>query len=332
MDLPTIFALVVAGCIGLYVLLDGFDLGVGILFPFADDEHERDLMMNSIAPIWDGNETWLVAGGTLLLAGFPIVYSTVLPALYIPVMVMLFALVGRGVAFEFRFKATRSRRIWDWSFAGGSMLAAFAQGIMLGAVIDGIRIADGRFAGGPFDWLTPLSIAAGLGLVAGYGLLGSTWLIAKTDGLTQAHGRRSARWLLIAMLGFIALVSLWTPYAYPAIAERWFSLPNLYFLIPVPLVTALLAFGLWRAIDGPREMVPFLCTVGLFLLSLLGLGISLWPYAIYPTVTIHQAAARPETLKFVGVGVLIVLPVVLAYTIYAYRVFRGKTPRDAGYH
>ena len=325
-DLPLLFALVLAFGIALYVVMDGFDLGIGILFPFAPSDEARDTMMNSVAPIWDGNETWLVLGGTLLIAAFPVAYASLLPAFYVPLMVMLFALIFRGIAFEFRFRAERHRALWDWAFAGGSALAGFCQGLVLGAFIDGVPERPG-----PLDFLSGFAAACGLGLVAGYALLGATWLIFKTESETGAFGRRATRPALLATLAFILLVSLWTPLAHAAIRERWFSLPNILFLWPVPLVTALTAWTIWRAVPTSREKVPFLGAVFLFLLALLGLGVSLYPYAVPWRVTLWQAASSTPTLEFTGVGVLFILPIILAYLGFAHWIFRGKAGADSGY-
>jgi cytochrome bd ubiquinol oxidase subunit II len=331
MDLPLLLGLVLAFGIAMYVVMDGFDLGVGILFPFAPSDADRDLMMNSIAPIWDGNETWLVLGGTLLFAAFPVAYATLLPAFYVPLVVMLFGLIFRGVAFEYRFRATRFRYLWDWAFSGGSVLAAFCQGIMLGAFIGGLPFRNGAFAGSMFDFVSAFAIASGLGVVAGYTLLGSTWLIFKTSGTTGDFGRRAARVALVVSLAFIALVSLWTPVAHARIAERWFSWPNIGFLWPVPLVTALIAYGIWREVPGAHDARPFLLSIALFLLAYLGLGISLWPYAVPYGATIWEAASSDTTLTFVGIGVAVTMPIILAYMGYAHWVFRGKTTAGAGY-
>jgi cytochrome d ubiquinol oxidase subunit II len=324
LDLPLIFALTVAFSVGLYVLLDGFDLGIGILFLRAPGDDERDAMMNSIAPVWDGNETWLVLGGTLLFAAFPVVYATVLPAFYVPLMVMLFALVFRGVAFEFRFRAKKARAWWDWAFSLGSGIAALMQGLMLGAFIDGVPVQNGHFAGGVFSFFSVFALASGLGTIAGYALLGATWLIFKTGGGTQNFARHAARWALLATLAFIGIISLWTPLAHPGIAARWFSLPNILFLWPVPFVTAMLALLIWRAIPLPPDGKPFLYSLALALLAYAGLGISLWPYAIPESVTLWQAAGSSDTLIFVGVGTAIILPLTLGYLGYAHWVFRGK--------
>jgi cytochrome d ubiquinol oxidase subunit II len=329
--LPLLLALAVAFGVAMYVVMDGFDLGVGILFLAAPDDADRDVMMNSLAPIWDGNETWLVLGGTLLLSAFPVAYATLLPAFYIPLVVMLFALIFRGIAFEFRFRASRFRYLWDWSFCVGSALAAFSQGIVLGGYIDGITVRDGVFAGRTTDFLGFFPIVCGLGLVAGYALLGATWLILKTSGTTERFGRIAARPTLLATLLFIAIVSLWTPLAHDRIAARWFDWPNIAWLSPVPLVTALIAYGIWREIPRGRGGRPFLLSIALFLLAFLGLGISLWPYAVPYDVTLWQAASSPPTLEFVGIGVAVILPFTLAYLAYAHWIFRGKTPPSGGY-
>ena len=326
--LPVIWAMVIAFAIVLYVVMDGFDLGIGILFPFAPSDADRDTMMNSVAPVWDGNETWLVLGGAGMFAAFPLAYSVLLSATYIPIIVMLLALVLRGVAFEFRFKAEKSRFLWDIAFTAGSTLAALAQGFVLGTFIDGVRVVDGRFVGGSFDWLTPFNCMTAVGLVAGYALLGSTWLIWRTEGGLQRWSRRQARILLLAVMVFVGLVSLWTPLAHAGIAARWFSWPNLLYLSPVPAVTAGFALLLWRGLAREHEVTPFLLTIGLFLLSFLGLGISLWPYAVPPEMTIWDAASQPESQKLMLIGVALLIPVILAYTGYSYWVFRGKVSED----
>jgi cytochrome d ubiquinol oxidase subunit II len=331
LDLPLAFALVLAFGIAMYVVMDGFDLGIGILFPFAPDHADRDAMMNSIAPIWDGNETWLVLGGTLLIAAFPVAYATLLPAFYVPLVIMLFALIFRGLAFEFRFRAERHRAVWDWAFAGGSGLASFCQGVVLGGFIEGVSVKDGAFAGTTFAFLSPFAVACGLGLMAGYTLLGATWLILKTSGSTEAFGRRAARPALVMTIVFIAIVSLWTPILFRDIALRWFSLPNILFLWPVPFVTALTALVIWRAVPSRHIAVPFLGSIALFLLALAGLGISLFPYAVPRSLTIWQAAASEPTLEFTGVGVAIILPITLAYLAYAHWIFRGKVREGEGY-
>jgi cytochrome d ubiquinol oxidase subunit II len=331
LDLPVLLGFAVAFSVVMYVVMDGFDLGIGILFPFAPDDTERGDMINSIAPFWDGNETWLVMGGTLLIAAFPLAYATLLPAFYVPLLTMLFALILRGVAFEFRFRAERFRRVWEWTFAVGSALAALCQGVVLGAFVNGIRVRNGAFDGGTFDFLDPFAAMCGLGLVAGYTLLGATWLIFKTGGNTAAYGRSAARLALPATLGFIAIVSLWTPIQFPRIAERWFVWPNIALLSPVPLVTAGIGLGIWRTIDAAADHRPFLLSIGLFLLAFAGLGISLWPYAVPYEATLWEAASSPPTLAFVAVGTAVIMPIVLGYVAFVHWVFRGKTDPASGY-
>jgi cytochrome bd ubiquinol oxidase subunit II len=331
-DLPLVWAGVIAFGVFMYVLMDGFDLGVGIIFPFARDEEHRDIMMNSVAPIWDGNETWLVLGGGGLLAAFPLAYATILPALYLPVLLMLIALIFRGVAFEFRFKTERHRAIWSWSFHLGSLLATFSQGIILGAFITGFEVVERDYVGGMMGWLTPFGIASGIGMVAGYMLLGSTWIVMKTEGSLQAWAFRIARIALFAVLFFIALISIWTPLAHEDIAARWFSWPNILYLSPVPILTGLIAIGLYMALDRRRDVLPFILSLGIFALSYVGLAISLWPNVVPPDITIWDAAADEKSLMFLLVGVAIVVPIILLYTAYSYYVFRGKVRADEGYH
>ena len=332
LDLPLIWAAIIVLGVIMYVLLDGFDLGVGILFPYLGTDADRDVAMNSVAPIWDGNETWLVLGGAGLFAAFPLAYSVILPGTYLPLLIMLIALIFRGVAFEFRFKARGKRRWWDRAFYLGSLFATIAQGLVLGTFIRGFEVEGRAFAGGMFDWLSLFSLLTGLALISGYALLGATWLIMKTEGPLQERCYGFARVLLIAVLVFVAIVSIWTPLFNPAIADRWFSWPNLAYLSPVPLITALTVFWHWRALERRRETLPLVLTMALFLLSFLGLGISLWPNVIPPDISIWEAAAPPETQAFVLVGMVILLPIVLAYTAVTYYVFRGKVRAGEGYH
>jgi len=330
--LPLIWAAVIGTAVAMYVILDGFDLGIGILFPFARSERERDQMIGSIAPFWDGNETWLVLGGAGLFVAFPGAYAVIMPAVYLPVIVMLLALVLRGVGFEFRSVARTSKAWWNVAFAAGSALAGFCQGIVLGTLIVGIKVADGAYAGGPFDWATPFSCLCGFGVAAGYGLLGATWLIVKTDGAVAARARRQATGLLAVVLGFMAAVSLWTPLAVPRIAARWFSLPNILFLWPVPLATALIAYGGWRWLRSGRELLPFVAVVALFGLGYLGLVISSFPYLVPPSLTIWQTAAAPASQIFMLMGTLLLLPVILGYVVLVYWLFRGKVREGESYH
>jgi cytochrome bd ubiquinol oxidase subunit II len=330
--LTVIWAAIIGLAVAMYVILDGFDLGIGILFPFAASERDRDQMMNSVAPFWDGNETWLVLGGAGMMVTFPLAYSIILPALYLPVIVMLLALVFRGVAFEFRWIGVTSKPHWTFAFAAGSALAAFCQGVILGGLIQGIKVSNGAFAGDVFDWATPFAILCGLGLVAGYGFLGATWLVMKTEGSVARRARTQAKLLLLAVLGFIAIVSLWTPLAFERIAERWFSLPNFLFLWWVPAAAALVAFAAWRWLDSEHDALPFLAAIALFLLGYLGLVISNFPYLVPPSLTIWQTAAAPSTQIFMLMGTLMMLPIIIGYMIFVYWTFGGKLREGEGYH
>ncbi|WP_309083569.1 cytochrome d ubiquinol oxidase subunit II [Chelativorans sp.] len=330
--LPVIWAGLIGTAVAMYVILDGFDLGLGILFPFTRKEEDRDLMMNSVAPFWDGNETWLVLGGAGLWVAFPTAYAVIMPAFYLPVIGMLLALVLRGVSFEFRWVAKPSHRTWDIAFAGGSTVAAFLQGVILGGLLQGIPVTERQYAGGAFDWFTPFSIFVGFAVVAGYGLLGATWLIMRTEGPVQVFARRAASKLLFAVLAAMAVVSLWTPLALDRIAERWFSLPNFYFLWPVPLAAAFVAYRVWRALKEGNETLPFVGTIILFLLGYAGLVISNAPYLVPPHLTFWDTAAAPASQIFFLVGTVFLLPLVIGYTVFVYWMFRGKLAPGQGYH
>ncbi|WP_136246541.1 cytochrome d ubiquinol oxidase subunit II [Halomonas borealis] len=329
-DLTLIWAGIIGFGIIMYVLMDGFDLGVGILFPFAPDEDSRDVMMNSVAPIWDGNETWLVLGGAGLLAAFPVVYSVFLPALYIGVFLMLAGLIFRGIAFEFRFKSHRHRRWWNRAFCWGSVVAAFAQGAVVGAYIQGFAVEDFVYVGGVLDWLTPFTVLTGIGLVAGYALLGASWLIMKSEGYTQAWAYRLVPRLLIAVLAVFAIISLWTPFVDEAVRERWFG--HLHLIWVFPVLALLCALWLWRAVQARREGQPFIATLGVFVFTYLGLVVSKWPVIVPPDYTLWDVASAPESQLFLLLGMLFVIPIVLAYTAWSYWVFRGKVRVGEGYH
>ena len=331
-SVPVIWALVIGTAVALYVILDGFDLGIGILFPLFKHEENRDQMMNSVAPFWDGNETWLVLGGGGLWVAFPKAYAVIMPALYLPVIVMLLALVFRGVAFEFRWVAKPRHRKWDIAFAAGSVIAAFCQGLILGGIVQGINVANGEFAGASLDWLTPFSVLCGVSLVIGYALIGATWLEMKTLGAVGERARAYAAPLLLAFLLCILIVSVWTPLAIPRVAERWFALPNFVYLAPIPLATLALAWGCWHGIKTSHHALPFFCAVGLFLLSYLGLVISNAPYLVPPSLTVWDAAAAPSSQVFMLIGTVLMLPVILGYTVFVYWVFRGKVKPGEGYH
>jgi cytochrome d ubiquinol oxidase subunit II len=332
LDLVPIWTLLLALAVFYYVVFDGFDLGVGILYGFAPDEATRGLAMNSIAPIWDGNETWLVFGGLGLLAAFPLAFAIIIPAVYFPILIMLLALVFRGVAFEFRFKRPALRRFWDRAFCGGSAMATFAQGVVLGTFIQGFKVEGRHFAGTSFDWFTPFALLTGVALLFGYGLLGAGWLILKTEGAPQNWARRAGRVCLIGVAIAVLGVSIWTPLAETGIARRWFSWPDIAFLAPVPVITAIIAAAEWQALRRDWEMVPFLAAVGLFLMSFLGLAISLWPMIVPYRYTLWQAASAPSTQAFLLIGTLFLLPIILMYTAWSYWVFRGKVRAETGYH
>jgi cytochrome d ubiquinol oxidase subunit II len=331
-DLPFIWAGIIAFAVLAYVVLDGFDLGIGILFPLFPDNHDRDVMTNSIAPVWDGNETWLVLGGGGLMAVFPLAYATVLPALYIPITLMLLGLIFRGVAFEFRFRTVRWKPLWEWGFAIGSTVAAMTQGIALGALVQGIEITGRAYSGGWWDWLTPFSLLTGLAVVVGYALLGATWLNLKTSGALQEKARRIALVAGIGTLALIGIVSLWTPFLEPIYFERWFGFPTAFFSAFVPLLLAICAFGLWWGLTHDKHLLPFLAALGIFVLSFIGIGVSFYPYIVPGALTINEAAAPDSSLSFLLVGAAVLVPIILAYTGYAYWVFRGKVDPEEGYH
>lgn len=329
--LPLIWLGLIAFSIFMYVLLDGFVLGTGIIFSFAPGDTHRDTMMISVAPIWDGNETWLVLGAGGLFAAFPLAYAVVLPALYLPFTVMLLGLIFRGVAFEFRFKDKRHRKVWDRAFQYGSIVATFAQGTILGTFVQGFDIEGRSFVGGLFDWLTPFGVMTGLALLAGYALLGSTWMILKASGDLQQWARRLSIGLLLGVLAGIAAISVWVPFLDNDIAERWFSLPNFFFLSPIPLLTLLCGYFHWRSTRAGGDTAPFVLTMSLFALGYAGLGISLWPNIIPPAVPYWEAAASASSQTFLLIGVIVTLPAVLFYTAWSYHVFKGKVESHAGY-
>jgi cytochrome bd ubiquinol oxidase subunit II len=314
--------------------MDGFDLGIGILFPFIRDPVERDLMVNTVAPVWDGNETWLVLGGACMLGAFPLAYSVLLSALYFPLILMLAGLIWRGVAFEFRVKADESHRpFWDKAFMWGSYIATLCQGMALGAFINGFAVTGPSYAGGPFDWLTPFSVFTGLGLVVAYALLGSTWLIMKTEGDLQRRMVSLARSTVLVLLAVIIIVSIWTPLVHPEVAARWFVLPNIILFAPVPILVLLMVWLILRVLASrDTHAAPFLLTLVLLFLGYSGLGISLWPNIIPPSVSIRAAAAPPESMGFLLVGALLIIPIILTYTAWSYHVFRGKVKAGEGYH
>src|SRR5690554_5230307 len=332
-DLALIWAIIILFGILMYVIMDGFDLGIGLLFSMVTDKEDRDIMMNTVAPVWDGNETWLVLGGAGLLAAFPLAYSVVLSAFMLPLIFMLLGLIFRGVAFEFRFKAQDHRRHWwDKAFIGGSVIATFFQGVTLGAYMHGLPVVNRSYAGGALDWITPFSIFTGLGLLVAYALLGCTWLIFKTEGALHDRMRQLARPLVFALLGVIVLLSIWTPLTHSAIAERWFSVPNIFFFAPVPILVVVAAWCLLRSLNRDPHAGPFLLTLALVFLGYSGLGISVWPNIIPPDITIWDASGPAESQGFTLVGALLIIPLILMYTAWSYYVFRGKVVSSEGYH
>ena len=340
LDVALIWAGVLALAVFMYVLLDGFDLGLGILFPLAPDDDARDLMMHSVAPVWDGNETWLVLGGGGLFAAFPKAYAALMPAVYMPIGFMLTALIFRGVAFEFRFKAGGfMRRLWSQAFHLGSIVAAFAQGLVLGALVQGIDLVDGRFAGGMYDWLTPFSFLTGCALVWGYALLGATWLLLKAEGELHEWARQMALLTLAVVVLCIAVVSVWVPALDLNAALRWgirwphVDWSRLLPLSPIPLLVAVAAWQLVHSVrHDSHSLRPFLCAAALFALGYLGLGISLYPYLVPYQLTIHDAAAARNSQLMLLYGAIVLLPVILGYTAYVYWIFRGKVVPGASYH
>ena len=331
LDLVPLWAAILAFGVFMYVLLDGFDLGVGILFPFARDAESRELMMNTVAPIWDFNETWLVLGSVGLLAAFPLAFAIIIPAVYFPILFMLIGLIFRGVAFEFRH-LSRRRHTWDRSFFVGSLIATFSQGIVLGTFVQGIPVAGRAYAGDSLGWLTPFSVLTGAGLVVGYGMLGACWLVIKTEGELQSWARRKARQFTLGVAAFVAMISVWTPLLQPQIRERWFGGGHPLWLWPVPLITFALFAWLWRSLAAERKASPFVAAMGIFAMAYLGLGISIFPMVVPYTFDLWQAAANPKSQAFLMIGTLFLLPIILGYTVYSYWVFRGKVQAGGGYH
>jgi cytochrome bd ubiquinol oxidase subunit II len=332
-DLSIIWAFIIAFAVFVYVVMDGFDLGLGILFPLFPAKGDRDVIMNSVAPVWDGNETWLVLGGGGLMAAFPLAYAVLMPALYTPIIVMLIGLVFRGVAFEFRWRTTRQHQNrWDIAFAGGSLLATLAQGIALGAILQGVHVEGRHYAGGWWDWLTPFSILTGLALAVGYALLGATWLVLKTEGELRDKAYHLCWYLLFAMLGAIGAVSVATPFLHKQYEARWFAWPNIILTAPVPVAVAAVTVLLLRSLAAKQDSRPFFLSLALFALSYAGLGVSMYPYIVPQSITIWQAASPASSQIFMLVGVSVLIPLILGYTAWAYWVFRGKVRAGGGYH
>ena len=331
MDLTVIWAFIIAFAVFAYVVMDGFDLGIGILFPTFRVGQGRNRAMNSIAPVWDGNETWLVLGGGGLFAAFPLAYAVILPATYPLMIAMLLGLVFRGVAFEYRWRDPAHQSFWDTAFFGGSVVAAMSQGMILGALLQGIDVEGRAYSGRWLDWLTPYTFLTGLGTVAGYALLGSTWLIWKLDGGVQNHARYVAKRAAIATIVLMGAVSLYNIALNAEYAERWLTAPEIYYALPVPIITAIIAISMLRAITKERNSKPFWLAIALFFLGMAGLGVTIFPYVVPPGITIWDAAAPERSQIFMLVGVAITMPLIIAYTVWAYLVFRGKVGED-GYH
>ncbi len=331
-ELPVIWAAILTFAILAYVILDGFDLGIGILFPFLKAGPERDVAMNTVAPVWDGNETWLVLGGGGLFAAFPLAFSIIIPAVYAPITAMLLGLVFRGVAFEFRWRDKSHEKYWDLSFFAGSFIATFSQGIVLGAFVQGIKVDGRAYGGGWIDWLTPFSVFTGFALVISYTLLGATYLILKTEGSVRDKAYKLASPLLALMLIAMGIVSIATPFLDPEVYTRWYSVPNIFFLSSIPLMVLLLAILIWLNLRQRNDSNPFFLTLGLFIMSFFGLGVAVFPYIVPRAITVYQAASPDKSLFFMLVGAAILIPVILIYTGYSYWVFRGKVREGQGYH
>ena len=331
-DLPLIWAAILSLAVFIYVVLDGFALGIGILFPYLENDTQRDVAMNTVAPVWDGNETWLILGGGGLFAAFPLAYAIVMPALYAPFIVMMLALVFRGVSFEYRWRDPDHRKWWDRSFHWGSIVATFMQGIVLGAFVQGIEVDGRAYGGGWWDWLTPFTVMCGFALLASYSLLGAAWLVMKTsDDLRDIAYRYSFRMALVT-LGFAGLVSIWVPFQSPLVWDRWFTTPNFWYVAPIPALTLWTAGIIFSSIRRRRDYLLYPAVIMLNTLGFIGLGVGLAPYIVPHAVTIHEAAGPDVSLGFMLVGAGLLLPVILLYTGYSYYIFRGKVTAENGYH
>ncbi|AQS87196.1 cytochrome bd ubiquinol oxidase subunit II [Neoasaia chiangmaiensis NBRC 101099] len=332
--LPIVWAVLAATAIFIYVVLDGFDLGIGILFLGETDETHRNTMVNTVAPVWDGNETWMIYGGAALYGVFPVAYGTILPALYLPVLFMLLSLILRGVAFEFRSRmiSKHSKFFWDWAFCLGSLVAAVSQGAILGTLIQGIKVEHNTFVGSPWDWLAPFPLFCGFAVAVGYTLLGATWLVWRTETDLQTTMRKLASVLAVAMFALIGLASLWTPYLHVTYMNHWTAWPQIVLVLPVPVAVLAIAAIFGWAIYARYRLLPFLCTLGWFFLCFTGLGINIWPYIVPPTITIWDASSPPSSQAFLLAGSVFLLPIIIAYTAYSYYVFRGTVTAEHHYH
>jgi cytochrome d ubiquinol oxidase subunit II len=324
-DLSVIWFTIIVFSTLMYIVMDGFDLGIGILFSFNRDTTQRDMMMNSVAPVWDGNETWLVFGGAALYGAFPLAYAVIIDALSIPLTIMLIGLIFRGVSFEFRHKATLEHRpFWDKAFMVGSIMATFSQGVAVGSILNGFEVIGRAYSGPALNWLAPFPLFCGLGLVIAYALLGSTWLIMKSEGKLHRKMSTLALRLTVSLLVILIIVSAWTPLIHKDIALRWFTVPNIFWFLPVPVLVLAFSWGIIHAIRNNANHGPFLLTLGLMFLGFSGLGISIWPNIIPPSISIWQAASPPQSQGFMLVGALLIIPIILTYTSWNYYVFRGK--------
>jgi cytochrome bd ubiquinol oxidase subunit II len=329
--LPQVWFVILGLFLFLYVMLDGFDLGVGILSLTSSDEERRGLLMTSLGNIWDANETWLVVMAGALFGAFPLAYNTILTALYIPIFMMIFGLVFRAVAFEFR-EHSNNKLFWNYAFGLGSFLAALGQGFALGSTIEGITVdAEGHFIGSTWDWLDWRSLLVALTLIQGYVLIGSTYLILKTEGELQITHYKTAKIATITTFIGAVLITIVTPTFYEALRTRLFAAPMVYVFAAIPVLGTLLVYLLIRSIDLKEERTPFIWTILLFFLSFIGLGLIIFPYVIPTQITIYQAAASPSALVFMLTFIGVLIPIMIFYNIYNYVVFRGKVVTSADY-
>ncbi len=315
------WVLLLAISILLYVLLDGADLGIGMLFGLTRGKARRHVMLRAVAPIWDGNETWLVVTGVILWGAFPIVYATLLSAFYLPLFFILAGLILRGVAFEFRDKTQRMRWIWDLSFAGGSLIASFTQGATVGALVEGLQVTNGQYSGGDFGWFTPFAALCGIGLCLGYALLGACWLVKKCDGEIRDRAHRQIRILAVSVLVFLVIVFVYALAEHLPILQRWIDRP---YLFAFPAIGAIAAIVLALSILRHNDQWPFYTVAAIFVSAFGTLALSFWPYMIPFVITIDEAAAPQSSLAFMFWGGVVVFPLMLLYTVISYSVFRGK--------
>lgn len=332
-DFSLIWFVIIVFATLMYVIMDGFDLGIGILFLFNKKLNERNIMINTIAPVWDGNETWLVLGGAGLYGAFPLAYSVITEALSIPLTAMLIGLIFRGVAFEFRFKAiSKHRKFWDQAFMYGSLLSTFCQGVVIGNFIYGFKVMDRAYAGSIMNWISPFTIFCGFGLIVAYMLLGSTWLIIKTENVLYDKMLKTTKFLIKLLILIIIIISVWTPLINKVILHRWFDLPNLLWLSIIPVMLFVFTFNILSAIRNKPRYLPFILTLSILFLGLLGLGISIWPNIIPPSISIWEAASPIQSQSFMLIGSLLIIPIILSYTFWNYYIFCGKIQDHENFH